>query len=152
MRHFNPSIAEDQTRILNLKGQENVSEVADLIQPTIEIKPNLNIVRNSDGTIYTTPSDKDFYLTAAEIATAHAATDTGTDANILATIQGSANQRLVVIKELNNPGVPSTQTAIMYFNPPLKIDRGTAIIISATNFTGARGCINGYTRETIKGV
>lgn len=59
-----------------------IDEVIEKIQPTVEIQPYINIVRSRDstGAIYTTPTDKNFYLTgysfsaAAEVATATAYT------------------------------------------------------------------------------
>jgi len=45
---------------------------SEVLQPTIEIKPTNNIIRHAESgeTVFTTPTDKDFFLTNIIISTA----------------------------------------------------------------------------------
>jgi hypothetical protein len=151
MQHYNPSISEDMNRILNLKSMDSTNEVAEYIQPTIEITPKCNIVKSANsGTIYTTPSDKDFYLTNTLLSVGHAAADGGTAAFIQGYINGvltTITRIQMVTLALSNPIITET------FNYPIKIDRATAISIGVSGaLSDVNANIKGYTVETTKGV
>jgi len=161
MRHFNPSIAEDQTRILNLKGQENLSEVSDLIQPVINITRDSRILGNGtmasggpvSASIFTAPSDKDTYLTGISYGLIKDVNATATLFNIRGTFGGVVNTSLKVIPCLT---LTAQQTdGNIQFNPPMKIDRGSQLQIS-TDTNVANWLIKvtayGYNVETTKGV
>lgn len=163
MRHFNPTISEDKARILNLKSGDDTAEVLEYITPTIEIKPINNITRDANvnvsgagSVIYTTPTDKDFYITGVTFSyTKDVACDTATGkTSILATINGTANRPLIslAILTLTAEGKQLSLT----FSNPIKIDRGTNITFSNTTYAAGsmvRVCnIYGYTIETLKGV
>lgn len=135
------------------------SELADKVVPVMEVNPKLlrraNIVRRSTAsnatvaTIYTTPSDKDFYLTGVAIAIIKDATSTSASSYISITIDG-ASQIFVHIPELTL----TAQTGQMALSlpTPIKVDRGTAITINnSTNVANisATGTIVGYTVENI---
>lgn len=160
MRNLNPSISEDLNRTFNLKG-ESTDIVSDFIQPTKEINPRINIALSSTrstsgaGTIYTTPADKDFYLT---ILSYNYAKDAACDSvsgqsGITLFIDGvtrTLNATPFIVSTAQNIGVSHT------FTPALKIDRNTAIAFSANTFTAGilqrSATLIGYTQETTKGV
>ncbi len=153
-KHNNPSISERARRIFNNQLNEEISnEVLDYITPTIEIKPRVNIGKYSSltnslgGTIYTTPTDKDFYLTFCCLGVIKDVTATSVESYLSAVIDG------VRVYILDIPGItltPQDQTLCVSFPLPIKIDRGTTINInSSTNVANTRvfGSILGYTEE-----
>lgn len=159
MKHYNPSITDDATRIFNLKGGDTLSEeVIDNIQPVIELKPRINIVRvnsatnSTTATVYNTPSDKDFYLTSCQMSVQCDVTSTATNVATVVTIDGVAGA-LMQIRKITL--TPTTATTAQHYNPPIKLDRNTIIQITAqTNVANitVSSAITGYTQETTKGV
>jgi len=158
MKNFNQSLNHDLNRIFDFKG-ENTNEVADFIQPVKEITPRINICRNltstnsTGGTIYSVPSDKDFYLISASVSVIKDVTSTSGYTRILATIDG-VSQILLSIVGLSL--TVQNDVVSIYFGPQgIKIDRGTNITLAnntnVANITG-QACIHGYTQETTKGV
>jgi len=112
------------------------------IQPVIIIgKKYCDVVRDvtvstSGGasTIYTTPTDKDFYLVSATIGVAKTVLcDTATARySISVVIQGTTRAVLAVpLATLT----ASSQVATLTFNPPIKVDRGTIISSGTPTFT-----------------
>jgi len=155
MKHNNPTISENQRRALNLKSGDFASnEVGEVIMQTIPITSIVNVVadRNSTttgtGTIYLTPSDKDFYLTAIHFnVVQNAACDSD---NSFLTISVNGTIRYIVLG--TNAGVVNNVVADIPFNPPVKLDRGFSMQL-AGNFTAGlhrkTATIFGYTEEVI---
>lgn len=158
-KHYNPSITEDASRILNTKTGDNVGvEVNPIIQPVIQITRTCNIVKSTQAsntltaTIYTTPSDKDFYLTSASISMIKDVTATATRSYITAIIEGST---VAFCDIASFTTTVHNEAMSMTFPVPIKIDKGTNIVITNdTNVANirSRGTIIGYTVETTKGV
>jgi len=156
----NTSIGMWFARIFDAKVGETPTEVLPYITPTIELIPKANITstvsRTATGssTIYTTPSDKDFYLTNINLGMIKdVACDVATGTvTVTAVIDGVSKSIL---------GLPVISLTAQQINDnidlqrvPLKIDRGTNISMSSTYTVGVmvRTCtINGYTVETTKG-
>lgn len=128
------------------------------IQPTFEVKRRVcNIVEGNAGassgsavTIYTTPSDKDFYLVGANLTMSKdAACDTTTGSlQLSATINGTVKN----ILRMSHTTLTALQGNVSISLPvPIKIDRNTAITIITLSFTAgtfSRGAnIIGYTEE-----
>jgi uncharacterized membrane protein len=111
------------------------------VQPVVDVdKPFVNIVKfqtcsASTATLYTTPEDKDFYLTAAFIS----ANSTG-QKKITITVNGEAVDILVSYTSACNPDIN--------FSPPIKIDRGTNITMTQIAATSTYASIFGYTKES----
>jgi len=157
MRNNNITIAQDMNRIFDLKG-ESTSELLDYITPTIEIKRFCNICRNNllnnstSVTIYTTPADKDFYMTSAQLAWIKDVTSTAITMGMTIVIESSTRYVFEI------PGIsltPDVGCVSNSFYIPIKCDRNTNIeLISNTNVANVRimGTIQGYTVETTKGV
>lgn len=157
VRHFNTSITEDAARILGSKAGEFLTEEVQGLVAVIPIQRFSNIVKSNLGTnttsstIYTTPSDKDFYLTAASLGFAKDATATATAVTLEVTVEGVAQNILVL------PTVTLTADARAVANNypiPIKLDRGSAITAKASAGVATiliRAAIQGYTVETTKG-
>jgi len=160
MQHFNNTIADDAQRLFNFKAGDSLSEVAEYIQPVLQIQNKINIVRGNRTTatgslsVFTTPTDKDFYLTSLSAGMIKdVACDSATGRyDITAVIEG-VSQILDAIPII----ALTAQNAMISrsFHVPIKIDRGTAFAFTGTFAAGV--CvrtisITGYTVETTKGV
>lgn len=156
VKHYNTSISEDAARILNSKQGQFLGDDVTGPVAVIDISPYANVVRNilgtstGTGTLYTTPTDKDFYLTSVQISVqANAACDS-TFAVIRCTIEGII-RNVIGIAKLT---LTATSEAVsITFTTPVKIDRGTAIQTNNTFTAGSQTIsaqITGYTVETTK--
>lgn len=157
MRHFNPSISEDASRIFNCKG-EYLEEIGDEIIPVVVVERYANIVREAEGagtgtvTAYTTPADKDFFLTGFNMNySTDAACDT-TSLSVQVFIEGVSR---LLIRRKKITLTAASETVVREFSKPIKIDRNTAITLVCSFAAG--NCprsltICGYTVETVKGV
>ena len=98
----------------------------------------------SPATIYTTPTDRDFYLTSVQLATTK---DVVCD-NVLAYVSVTVDAKVDnIISLLSNTITLSQDHAEMSFPYPLKIDRGIAMTIVGTFTAGAmikRAQITGF--------
>lgn len=160
MKHYNPTIAEDATRIFNLKNgdmmPEEIGEPVAVI-PIIrqnDLTKTLNTAASGTTTIFTTDASKDTYITAFLIAyNKNAACAIGDGAMALtATINGVAT----VIGGIPHLDITAERQIISVTLPyPMKVDRNTAVTLSGTFGAGAcrrLATIYGYTVETTKGV
>ena len=155
-KHYNSSITERGLRILNSKQGDFLPDEVSGPVATIELKPVCRISRSAvatnaaNVTIYTTPTDKDFYLTAAQLSVIKDATATSAGSYIQATIDGVA-QILIIITGLT---LTAQSDAVSQSWPfALKIDRGTPIIVTGTTTTAnvkSYGTIQGYTEEVTR--
>jgi len=127
------------------------------VQAIIDMTPRKNriatIVRagsnnNSDTTLYTTPTDKDFYLTFASLHWAKDVTATSVFVTLKVTV-GGVEQNLLMLGHFTVTAMNLTVTEGR-FDPPIKLDRGTPITVdqnTTTANTKAGGSIVGYTVE-----
>jgi len=73
-KHYNPSIVENANRILASKAGDYLSDEVQGPVAVIPILPITNIIKTANSsttgsvTLYTTPTDKDFYLTSLQIS------------------------------------------------------------------------------------
>jgi hypothetical protein len=133
------------------------SEIADKVVPVMEVNPkllrNINVVKDISSvatgavTIYTTPTNQDFYLTNIVYCASADVTADNVYFRIIATINGQAvnliNMRKISLREFN-------QNVVLNLPLPLKIDRGTTIQISSVWTVGSsnhHACIYGYIDE-----
>jgi len=158
-KHYNPSIVERANRILATKAGDYLSDdVMPNIQPVIPISPIVKIIRNSNtsatGSItpYTTPDDKDFYLTAIGLSYSKNATCDVATGNVAlnVTIDGVS---VAVVSLAMLTLTAEKDSVYVNFNPPIKVDRGTAITGTNTYTAGLmrRTCnVVGYTEEVTR--
>lgn len=115
-------------------GSQSVPvESGNTIQPVVEVGPKFtNFLKYGTSTLsttttaYTTPSDKDFYLTLAQLSYVK---DAANDNVIyyINVIVGGLSCRLNIMKAV--PATANSDTYSQSFNYPIKIDRGTAISV-----------------------
>lgn len=133
------------------------TQLANQVIPVINVNPkdyricNINkttVATNStSAVIYTTPADKDFFITACSLTVIKDATSTSTLSRIKLTIDG-AEASILPITTLTLTAQDSAFS--ISFPNPIKIDRDS--IISITNSTNVanistRASIHGYTVE-----
>lgn len=157
MKHYNPSYAEWFARLFNLKqGDQPGNEVLPYITPTVEVQPRINILRRvsltnaTAATIYTTPADKDFYLTHVTISMSKDATATVTDSNVFCIVDGVNRQ---ILEMTSTTLTATTQSMVVSLEHPIKVDRNTAITLTANTAVANHkhaACISGYTVEVTK--
>lgn len=157
MKHYNPSISQDMDRLFNLKG-ESTDSVYDEIIPVIPITRDINIAVVGTGagsgatTIYTTPSDKDFYLTAFFLHYQADAANDCTELNITTNLRGLSTK---IFKITKITLTATTEYMMITLPNPIKVDRNSAITLNATFTVGncpRTAGVYGYTVETTKGV
>lgn len=128
------------------------------VQPVMDMTPRFHRVANicrqveasnaTAATIYTTPTDVDFYLTSACLSVIKDASSPSTYSAINITIDGITRTLLII------SGFASTAqsgTVANAFTVPIKLDRGTNIAIANTSATAAIrtwATIQGYTVST----
>ena len=131
------------------------TKINDSVQPVININPKdyrrINILKTAatETTIYTTPTDKDFYLHGTYISAASGAAGNNAarisviiDGDTAATIINVVNMRLTAAIDGQN-GVSNQD-----FVKPIKLARNSAITSSKSGtLTAAQYTIIGYTVE-----
>lgn len=156
IKHFNVSVSDALRRIFNPKGGSDFSSFNPTIQPIVDIRDRANIVRSNTrsttgtGTILTTPSDKDFYLTTLSFSATADATADNTVYSIATTIEGAARNILQLVK---TSLTAYENVATITFSPPIKIDRNVTITLGSTFTVGTSNCaatLTGFTQEVTK--
>jgi hypothetical protein len=131
------------TLVLNPLSDEIPKNVVPTIQPIFDVNRNITKIMRSatspttgSTTIYSTPTDKDFYLTGIHLGyTADASAD-NTSVNMTAFIEDGTSAYTI----LRLPKTTLTATTEnITFTPlyPLKINRGTVIQIQSTFTVGS---------------
>jgi len=136
------------------------NELAEKVIPVMEVNPKMlrrcnvaasGLAANSAAsTVYTSPSDKDFYLVAMALSTIKDATSTSTAARITSTINGASVSLLSIASATLTAQADSTSLTLPI---PLKIDRGTSIAVTNTTAdanVSTRASIFGYTDDLVK--
>jgi len=121
------------------------------IQPVMDCTPEfhrrINIdVATSAGTLVTTPTDRDFYITGLYISFTKTGADTGTAASITTTIDGNS-ATIHTIGCINAQA--DAQSVFVPLQHPLKVDRGAAVTLAvAGGFTAIRAAVHSF--ETVR--
>lgn len=156
MKHYNPSISNRMSRFFNLKG-ENTDEVRDEIVAVVPLIPVANIVkqavRTTSGsvTVYTTPADREFFLSALTMSyECNAACDTlGIECYIY--VDGVQ----IPFVRLNKLTLTARADSMTWSFPnPIRIDKNSVISFYCTYSAGScsfNGTIVGYLEETNRG-
>lgn len=137
------------------------NQIAEKVVPTMEVNPFLlkktNLIVNSsksttgNGTVYTTLTDRDTYLTGINL---HMIKDVTCDtadgtACFVSFVQGGQTKYPVAISGITLTA--QNESRVVLFANPVKLDRGSVVQISGT-FTAGKmirnATIFGYTVET----
>lgn len=133
------------------------STLGNQIIPTLEVNPLINAIcdvvaqttasNTTAATIYTTPTDKDFYLTSLTLSIIKDATSTSTFSDVRTTINGAS----VILTRIAGFTLTAQNSNMSLTLPiPVKLDRGVAITVNngtnVANITSI-GCIQGFTQS-----
>lgn len=119
----------------------DVRAVIDLTPRTHRVTDILKAATGA-ATLYTTPMDRDFFMTVASMQGSKAATDSGTALTITATVNGVS---VTILSSIFQTLHDDTFQDRGHFFYPIKVDRGTAVVFSlGGTWTGARAQIQGY--------
>lgn len=153
----NGEVVNAYTNDLNL--QPTVSKVlnsnSDFVQPTYDFSNTrlINVVafgnsaNTTTTTIYTTPSDRDFFLTSANFAWAKDATATSQNFSLRSTVYGGGVTQILQGAGITLVAMNGQQG--INFNPPLRLARGAAVTLNSSNAvanTNMNGTIMGFTK------
>lgn len=154
-KHYNPSITKRQADIFNTKHANHMSsKVNDNITPTIEIAPTLHIVKNlsgDSGTLYTTPSDKDFYLTNLTVIAMGNNIGAGPGiafSDIIFTLDSGEQAVFTATAPFDATGLGALGVTHQFGHRGIKLKRGTVVTASMDN--NGSFTIVGYTEEVKK--
>jgi len=158
VEHKNNSITQWAQRKLRTKVGQNLTDDVSALVATLEIGPVLTEIYStnpstsaSTNTAFTLPTEKDFYLVSASYAIVKDATCDSADGQAFcrATVNGAV-KTLFGFPLLTLTAQQYNET--VFFDPPLKIDRGGVLQITAPTFTVGKfsrvGTYIGYYEET----
>ena len=130
------------------------NQLAEKVLPVMETNPNffkkITVLRETNGTnsvattIYTTPTDRDFFLCGCSVSFAKDVTATSLSSSITADID-RVNRVLILLNTLSLTIERGSE--VINFIPPVKIDRGASINQNNSTNVGnvySRGIIWGY--------
>lgn len=132
-------------------------QVIPTIQPTFELKRKVcEVLREgaclnaTSATVYTTPSDKDFYLVGGQLSLLKDSTATSvlTSLSVVPDSTGTAQGCILLAGQTLTA---QTLSESVVFNPPLKLKRNSNLAIANSTAVAnvhARGSIWGYTEES----
>lgn len=121
-----------------------VSDVNPAHNRFCEIVRRQSAINSTGGTIYTTPSDRDFYLNSCFLSYIKDATSTSTT-SALSVVIGGATVNLIRFAQLTLTAATGSQG--LSFPAPIKLDRNSAITISNSTSTAnisCEGTISGF--------
>jgi len=107
----------------------------------------LSVTNSTGGTIYTVPSDRDFYLYGVTLSVSKDVTSTSTSTHVSIVINGSANN---VISIAGTTLTPLQDSVTLSLSKPIKIDKGTNIsLFNTTNVANiiSKATIIGYLED-----
>lgn len=117
-------------------------QVVPTIQPVFEVTPSYAAIirdgaRSTTGTttLFTTPSDRDFFLTYAQITQSTDVTADNTGCELDVTVDGTLRSVLQIVKQTTTATSGLTNRGTFAF--PLKLDRGTGVVITHSFTVGA---------------
>ena len=136
-------------------GMESIpNQLENKVIPVMEVNPKLlrriNIVKTAtanaatSATIYTTPTDQDFYLVSLTLSMIKDSSATSVESSITAIIDGAT------IKVASIVGITLTaqnDSISLTFPFPMKIDKNTSIYVTNSTNTAvikSLACIHGY--------
>lgn len=132
------------------------------VYPCVEVNPELmrrsNIVANASrsttgtSTVYTAPTDKDFYLVGIQFSFACDATADSTAYTVSVTGDEFSSTSLIRVVKLTTTA--DSKSVTWSFPAPIKLKQGQTITVNQTFTAGAStvsATIVGYTVENIKG-
>lgn len=134
-------------------NRENIpNQLAEKVVPVMEVNPKafrkINIIKTitGAGTVYTTPTDQDFFLCACDITCSNNVASKASSATLTITPKGDAavvacavQYHTTAILDTNNQQIFNN-----FNNTPILLERGSAITFASTENAVRRATIFGY--------
>jgi len=139
--HNNINLVKRFNDIFRLKSESAPTEVLNSFVPVVTMQPESDIgVQNSafnatSAVILATPLDKDFFITSAQISSVKDATATATASSVTC-VRGGAIFNILAVAHLTLTQEFSVANNAIHFLTPLKVDRGTNILVSNSTAVG----------------
>jgi hypothetical protein len=140
---------------INPSAENIPSTLSKVIVPIIDVTPQkvtvsemvkaVNSTTTGASTVFTTPSDRDFFLTGAAISMATDATADNTNV-FLNCVIGGATVQILRLNKITTTAFNGSM--VKQFTNPIKLDKNTAITVSTSFTAGAAafwGSIEGFT-------
>jgi hypothetical protein len=129
--------AVDELQVMPMPSPEAMDKAIALVYPVnakyTDVVKRTSTTLTANITVYTTPSDKDFYLTFLQLAITKDVVSDLISCFMQTTILGSAT----TIGQISLQTLTATSdTLVMTFPHPIKIDRNAAIILAGTFAAG----------------
>jgi hypothetical protein len=131
------------TDITPAKVNTSIQPVYEVYGKVVNVTYSNSAVNATSATIATTPTDKDFYISAITLSMIKDASATSTISTVTATIN-NVSSTLTAIRTLTLTA--QAQTITLCLTVPVKIDRGTNILVTNATAVG-----NISTNATIQG-
>jgi len=159
-KHYNPSIIERASRILNSKQGDFLSDEVAGPVATIELKPAVRLIAStvastssSTNNAQTTPADKDTYITGVALSFVKDVTCDAADGSLRAmVVVGGVTRNLLSFGILTLTAQSGSNS--ISFPYPIKVDRNSSLGLAQSTFTAGKfvRCVNffGYTEEVTK--
>ncbi len=148
----NGNLINETKQQLQTQGMDFPSELNDKVSVVYPLNMPTNILkyaeRTSSGsvTMYTTPADKDFYMTYAMLNISKDVASDVAAALFTCYMEGAATRVFLLTTQ---PSTAESRHICVSFPIPIKIDRNTAIAVTATRTAGAHtvsGVVGGFIR------
>jgi hypothetical protein len=133
-------------------------ELAEKVVPVMEVNPRLlrkvNLIKGSAAaaggnvTMYTTPTDKDFYLTYANLSMSKIVTDSNDYLALVIAIPGFASA--AVLNLCGTTLKVENMAVSQCFEPPILLTRGSTLVLTKNAANSSTCCcIGGYTVDNV---
>jgi hypothetical protein len=140
--------------VLNLKAGDFMSEEIDGPVGVIELnKPVIRIIKSltatsGTGTIFTSASDKDTYLSCIVLSASKTAAESGTTASITCVLDGVTSTIAVIASVTLTADL---QTIVVPLPVPIKVDRNTVVAYNiGGTWINIRCSVMAYVEEVTK--
>lgn len=152
----NSEVTQEISRQANLQT-EAVNQLSNVVAPVLDVNPNWYVdtvkhaetVTTGNTTVFTTPSDKDFYLCGIMLSTTNNSTYDGTGETVSGKVFGDTSTvRLASL--VHQALVAGDRNMFLTFPRPIKMARGEAILLQTSFTAGAcrtRATIFGFNRR-----
>lgn len=122
------------------------------IQPVLEVNPDhpVDLIgkASSTGIIYTTPTDRDFFLTYISLSSVSKDAGATTEDVIDLTLESGLNKDVLSVMNGSGATEVNAVTESVNFNPPIKLKRGTNISVTIASTAGRAKCA-GYSVDIL---
>lgn len=142
----NTAIIRDGSEQLEINAYDSpLNECVDIIQPIVKIEPYISVLRTaSAGTIYTTPTNNDFYLTNVVINGGSEAGGTGFVECTFTTADGRSQSIKLIIAADALTGAGNNSLSINFPMRGLKLARNSAVALAQGGTIDQSITIAGY--------